>query len=163
MKLYYPIAVKLKGKQALVVGGGQVAARKARALLKFGAKVCIVSPSLAPALKRLLKARKFVWFNRKVKPSDIKGVDIVIAATSDFRANQEMSCWANKQKVLVNVVDNSHLSDFISPALFSKGLATVAVYTDGRNPALSRDLKNFLKEHWDEFLSYRRRLQKRKD
>ena len=58
----------------------------------------------------------------------------------------------------VNVVDNPSLSSFISPAVFRAGGAVVAVYTHGRDPVLSRDIKNFLKEQWDVFLSYRNRL-----
>ncbi|MDP2922493.1 MAG: bifunctional precorrin-2 dehydrogenase/sirohydrochlorin ferrochelatase [Candidatus Omnitrophota bacterium] len=158
MKLYYPIAIKLKDKHALVVGGGQVAARKVKALRQFGVRVRVVSPSLVPALKKLVKSRKIVWLNKKVESSDAKGIDIVIAATSIASINQKISSWAKREGVLVNVVDNTRLSTFISPAVFSKGKAIVAVYTDGRDPALSRDLKNFLKEHWNEFLSYRHRL-----
>jgi len=60
----------------------------------------------------------------------------------------------------VNVVDRARLSDFISPALLYMPKAIVAIYTEGKDPVLSRDLKNFLKERWDEFLSYRDRLQK---
>jgi siroheme synthase-like protein len=162
MKLYYPIVFDLKNKHALVAGGGQVAERKIKTLLAFGAKVSVVSPALTRALKKLSKVRRITWFKRTVKPSDIKRADIIIAATSNVVVNQKISHWAKKKKILVNVVDNIRLSTFISPAVFSKGKAIVAVYTNGRNPELSRDLKNFLKEHWDDFLSYRHKLQNRK-
>ncbi len=158
MTYYYPVAIKLKNKSVLVAGGGRVAERKVKTLLKFGAKVRIVSPALAPALKKLLGFQKVRWCNRKVKSSDIEGADIVIAATGIASVNKKISYLAKKSGALVNVIDNAQLSTFISPAIFSKGKAIVAVYTNGRSPALSRDLKNFLKEKWDDFLSYRRRL-----
>lgn len=155
---YYPLGLRLKGRLALVVGGGYVAERKTKTLLKFGAKIRIISPSLVPALKRLAKSHKIIWLGRKIKPSDIRGADIVIAATSVTNVNRKVSQWAKKRGVLINVVDNIRLSSFISPAIFSKGKATVAIYTNGREPALSRDLKKFLKEKWNDFLSYRNRL-----
>lgn len=158
MRLYYPIALKLKGKDVLVVGGGQVAERKAKTLLSFGAQVKVVSPILTSKLKKLYLQRKIRWIKRKVESCDFKGISLVIAATNDEFVNRTVSKWAKKQNILVNVVDNAGLSDFISPAIFGKGGTVIAVSTNGKDPVLSRDLKNFLKEKWDDFLSYRDRL-----
>ena len=69
-----------------------------------------------------------------------------------------MSLWARKRSILVNVVDDPDLSDFISPAVFRSHNALVTVYSDGKNPVLSRDLKNYLKEQWNDFIAYRDRL-----
>ncbi len=157
-ELYYPVALKLKGRTVLVAGGGRVAERKVKTLLGFGAQVRVVSPRITPLLRRYFKSRKITWANRLIKPSDVKGAGLIIAATSDAAVNMRISRWAIKQGALVNVGDRAELSSFISPAIFSKYKATVAVYTHGRDPALSRDLKNFLKENWDVFLSYRDRL-----
>lgn len=157
-ELYYPIALKLKGRTALVVGGGEVAERKVKTLLQFGARVRVVSPDLTPVLRRLFKFRRVIWLNRVVRPSDVNAADIIIAATSDAAVNKKISRWARGKGILVNVVDRAKLSSFISPAILRASKAVVAVYTHGRDPGLSRDLKNFLKEHWDVFLSYRNRL-----
>jgi len=155
---YYPIALKMKDKRAMVAGGGRVAERKVRALLGFGAEVRVVSPDLTAPLRELFQSRKITWLNRVVRASDINGADIIIAATSDAVVNRKISTWAKRHGALVNVVDRAELSDFISPAILRKSKAVVAVYTHGRDPVLSRDLKNFLKENWDAFLSYRNRL-----
>jgi len=159
--MYYPIALKLKNRRAVVIGGGKVAERKVKTLLRFGARVCVVSPDLTMALRRLLKSHRITWLNRAVRPSDVDGGNFIIAATSDAAVNKKISIWAKRQGILVNVVDRANLSSFISPAILVTYKAVVAVHTHGRDPALSRDLKNFLKENWDVFLSYRRRLQKR--
>jgi len=145
----------------LIAGGGQVAERKVKTLVEFGARVYVVSPDLTKALKGMVKSRKIAWFNRAITYSDIKGKDIIVAATSDAATNRKISRWSRKQSALVNVVDNAKLSSFISPAVFHANGAVIAVYTHGKAPALSRDLKNFLKENQHEFLSYRNRLQKR--
>lgn len=154
---YYPVALNLANKHALVVGGGKVAEHKIKILLKFGACVKVVSPDLVPGLRRLAGAGKIRWINRLVRAADTKGADIVIAATSDTVINKRISRWSRSQRALVNVVDNPGLSDFISPAILTTAKAIIAVYTDGRDPALSRDLKDFLKKHWGLFLSCRER------
>ncbi|MBU0547270.1 MAG: bifunctional precorrin-2 dehydrogenase/sirohydrochlorin ferrochelatase [Candidatus Omnitrophica bacterium] len=158
---YYPIAVKVEGASALVIGGGKIAQRKARVLLKAGAKVTLISPKVTNVLGVLAKRTKLKWIKRKVNKNDIAKARIVIAATNDALVNKNVSSWSKKQGVLVNIVDNSSLSSFISPAVFKKSNLIVAVNSNGRDAQLSRDLKNYIKEQWGEFLSYRRRLQKR--
>jgi len=158
---YYPVAVKVKGAHALVVGGGEVAQRKAAGLLKAGAKVTVISPKVTAALGRLAERGKLTWLKGKVVKNDIAKAEIVIAATDDTLINKNISSWAKKRGILVNIVDNPVLSTFISPAVFKNEKAVIAVNTNARDPEFSRDLKNFLKEQWDEFLSYRSRPQKR--
>lgn len=159
---YYPIALRLKGRRVLIVGGGKVAERKVKKLLEIGARVRIVSPCLTVGLRKLLKDKKINWLNRAARSLDARGMDIVIAATEESAVNRDVSRWAKERGALVNVVDQPSLSSFISPAILRRRKAIIAVYTDGKDPVLSRDLKNFLKEHWDEFMSYRHRLPKSK-
>lgn len=154
---YYPIAVNLKNKNAVVVGGGAVAQRKILGLLCARVRVTTVSLTITAELKKLVKSKKVTWVRHAVREDDLKGADIVIAATSDSNVNKDVRSWARKAGALVNVVDDRLLSDFISPAILKKEQAIIAVYTDGKEPELSRDLKDYLKEHWDEFLSYRNR------
>ncbi len=160
---YYPIALKLKGRTALVIGGGQVAERKVKSLLEFGARIRVISPDLTQSLHKLFRSGRIKWVGRAVRPLDIKGADIVIAATSKTSVNNNVNRWAKEAGILVNIVDKPALSSFISPAVFRASKAVVAIYTHGLDPVLSRDLKNFLKERWDVFLSYRNRLQKSAD
>lgn len=154
---YYPIAIKLKNKKAVVVGGGNVAERKVLSLLDAGARVKVISSLLTKRLALLAKKKKILWAKNTIKPGDLAPADIIIAATSDRGVNKKVSAWSRKSGRLVNVVDDKALSDFISPAVFKNQKAIVAVYTDGIEPELSRDLKNFIKEHWDEFLLFRNR------
>lgn len=157
-KTHYPLAINLEGRLAVVAGGGKVAERKIKKLLEAKARIRVVSPNITPGLKRLASRSKIVWVPGFVRNGDLRFASIVIAATSDHSVNKSVSEWARQQNIWVNVVDKPDLSDFISPAIFRKQNAIVAVYTNGRDPVLSRDLKNFLKEHWDVFLSYRHRL-----
>lgn len=157
---YYPIAVKISEESVVVVGGGRVAERKVMTLLDAGAKVKVVSPDLTVNLEKRYKAGRIRWLKRRVRKNDLSGVSLIIAATNDASVNQQVNRWARQGKIDVNVADNTRLSTFVSPALLRMAGVLIAVYTDGRNPTLSRDLKNFLQENWDEFLSYRDRLPK---
>jgi len=155
---YYPIAAKLSGKLVVVIGGGKVAQRKIRRLLKSEAKIYLISPTATRMLANLAKKKQIRWIRRNVRSSDIEGACLIIAATDDDKINKKASQWARKHQTWINVVDRTELCDFISPALFRADKTIITVYTDGRDPVLSRDLKNYLKERWNDFLSYRNRL-----
>ncbi|NQT06015.1 MAG: bifunctional precorrin-2 dehydrogenase/sirohydrochlorin ferrochelatase, partial [Candidatus Omnitrophica bacterium] len=156
---YFPLAIKLQSRLAVVIGGGKVAERKVKALLKAQARIKVISPDATGRLKELARRKDISWIRRRMRDSDIRGADIVVAATNDTQKNIEISRLAKRERIWVNIVDKPNLSDFISPAAFHRKEAIVTVYTDGKDPVLSRDVKNFLKEHWDDFLCYRHRLQ----
>lgn len=154
---YLPIAIKLKNKRVIVVGGGKVAQRKIETLLDTEALVVVIAPKVTSKVRLLIEKGAINWENRRVRESDIKEARLIVAATDSQEINKDISRWAKQFKILVNVVDKQLISDFISPALLQQDKALIAVYTDGRDPVLSRDLKNYLKENWDDFLSYRDR------
>lgn len=158
---YYPIAIRLKDRITVVVGGGKVAERKVDSLLEAGGKVRLIAPDVTPGLTQLSESGRIELLRKRFSSRDLDSADFVVAATPDSAINKRIRAWAKKRKILINVVDKASLSDFISPAVLRAGKAIVAVYTDGKDPEFSRDLKNFLKENWNVFLSYRRRLQKR--
>jgi len=154
---YFPIALRLKGRRVIVVGGGFVAERKVKTLLEVDAQVTVVAPYLAQTLGRLYEEERIEWQARSVRQSDISQAALVIAATNKSDINEQVSCWAHQAGIPVNVVDCPSLSNFISCALIRQEEALVAVYTDAKNPVLSRDLKNYLKDNWHDFLLYRNR------
>lgn len=155
---YFSVALDLKGKPVKIIGAGKVAQRKILTLLETGADILVISPELSPGLSGLFRQNKLAWLRRRVRKNDLSGAKMIIAATDDQKTNRDVSRWAKKMGVLVNIVDNPRLSSFISPAILHKDKATIAIHTNGNDPVFSRDLKNFLKEYWDEFLSYRDRL-----
>jgi len=159
LRNFYPVAIRIKGRPAVVIGGGLIAERKIVSLLGAGAQVKVVSPNLTQKLRGMAERKQLSWRRWQARREDLTEAGIIIAATNDRQVNRNIRAWARQGEVLVNIVDHPALSDFISPAVFNKREAIIAVFTDGRNPALSRDLKNFLKGRWDEFLSFRNRLQ----
>jgi siroheme synthase-like protein len=141
---YYPVFLSIRGKRCVVIGGGVVALRKVRALLDYGAKVTVVSPTLHPDLARLAEAGRIIPIRRGFRPGDLAGAIIAIAATDERVINQKVSEEARDRGVLVNVVDSSEQSDFIIPSFFRRGDLTVAVSTAGMSPALARKIRTKL-------------------
>ena len=155
---YLPIAVKLKNKRVLVVGAGKIAERKIDTLLAAGADLCVVSPRATRRIKRLYSKGYIKWVKRYAQRTDIRGAKLIVAATNNARVNKYVSQWSHEFEIPINVVDKPAISNFISPAIVQFKNALIAVYTDGKDPVLSRDLKNYLKETQDDFVSYRSRL-----
>ena len=154
---YLPIAMKLKNRRVIVVGGGKVALRKVKNFLDAGGRVHLIAPSLHPEVRDLFKKGKITWAKKRISEGDVKNATLVVSATDEKEVNEQVRKLARERGIAVNVVDQPAISDFISPAIVRTGKAIIAIYTDGKDPVLSRDIKNFLKEKWDEFLLFRDR------
>jgi precorrin-2 dehydrogenase/sirohydrochlorin ferrochelatase len=151
---YYPMFLNISGKKCVVVGGGQVARRKVRALLEHGASVEVVSPDPCPELIELEKSRSIRILHRQYQPGDLQKALIAIAATDNSDINQQVVKEARGKAVLVNAADDLENSDFIVPSYVRRGDITIAVSTAGRSPALARKIRARLeKELGDEYAS----------
>lgn len=148
-KLYYPVALDIQNRVIKIIGGGNVAQRKVKILLSFEPKIKIISPDLTIGLKSLVRKKKITYLKRIYKKGDLKDVFLVIAATSDNKVNQNVYREAKRRKILINVVDNSKLSNFISPAVLEKKGLMITVSSHGKNPKLAKitrdKIKDFLK------------------
>ncbi|MFC1910186.1 bifunctional precorrin-2 dehydrogenase/sirohydrochlorin ferrochelatase [Chloroflexota bacterium] len=143
---FYPLFLIVKGKRCVVVGGGEVALRKARVLLKHGADVEVVSPELRPEMLKMASAGMIKASKREFQPADLENAVIVIAATDKLAVNKRVAVEAQRRRVLVNVVDNPKLCDFIVPSIIYRGDLTIAISTGGKSPALSRAIREKLEK-----------------
>ncbi len=143
---YYPVSLNVNGKKCVVVGGGQVALRKASVLLEHGADVEVVSPDLCPELAELARNGLIGAIAREYRADDLNNAFIAIAATDDNGINRRVATAARERKVLVNVVDDAGISDFIAPSYLRRGEVTIAVSTGGKSPALARKIRSRLEE-----------------
>jgi len=151
---YYPVFLDVRGKKCVVVGGGEVALRKVKMLLEHEAKVEVVSPTLCPELSQLAEAQTINVCSKDYEPDDLKGAFMVIAAVADDNTNKKIANEAKRQRILVNVVDNLEVCDFIVPSYLRRGDLTIAVSTNGKSPALSRKVKTRLEQYFgDEYAS----------
>ncbi|MBO0713608.1 MAG: bifunctional precorrin-2 dehydrogenase/sirohydrochlorin ferrochelatase [Acidimicrobiales bacterium] len=139
----YPISLSVEGRDCLVVGGGQVAARKATELARCGAAVLVVAPAVVPELGATPGVRVE---ERPYRPGDVRGRWLVVAATDDRSVNRAVAADAEAAGVWVNAVDDPGACSFTAPAILRRGPVVVAVSTEGRSPALAAWLRDRLGE-----------------
>lgn len=145
---YYPLFANLHGLSCLIVGGGEVAARKARELLAAGAHVTVNAPSCAPAMRELLAATPGMQLHPTAfDPELIGSQSLIISATSDPAVNREVAAAARNAGKFCNVVDDPAHSSFIVPAVIDRSPVMVAFSTGGTAPLLARLLRQRL-EQW---------------
>ena len=103
----YPTALRLLGRPVLVVGGGPVAARRAKGLLDAGARVTVVAPVASAPLQDLIGAGLLSWEPRAYRPSDVDGVWFVQTATGDAAVDAQVSADAEARRIwCVNASDH---------------------------------------------------------
>lgn len=135
----YPIVLHVRGRRAVVVGGGKVAARKVYGLLEAEADVVVIAPEAVPDIEALAAKGEIVWRKKTFAEDDLAGAFLVIAATNDRNVNEAVAQAAAPGQ-LVNVVDDPKRCDFHVPAVIRRGPLTIAVSTGGqvrRLPAAS--------------------------
>jgi precorrin-2 dehydrogenase/sirohydrochlorin ferrochelatase len=141
---YYPAYLDLRGHPCVVIGGGEVAARKVATLLDAGARVTVVSPTLCAALADMADTHEIVHHARPYRCGDLTGAWLAYAATGDDAVHAEIAAEAADARVFLNVVDRPRLCSFIVPAIVTQGPVTIAVSTGGRSPALAKRLRTEL-------------------
>jgi uroporphyrin-III C-methyltransferase/precorrin-2 dehydrogenase/sirohydrochlorin ferrochelatase len=139
-----PIFLDIKDKTCLIVGGGDVAARKTALLLKTGALVRVVSPRLCANLSALLEKGHIEHRKRAYRPDDLRGCHLVIAATDDREVNRQISEQSGAKQIPVNVVDQPELCSFIVPSIIDRSPVVAAVSTGGASPVLARLIRSRL-------------------
>lgn len=138
---HFPVFLDLNRRHCLVVGGGEVAARKAQQLLRSNADILIVAPRAGDAIKTLMQQGRVKHEAREFLPEDVSGCTLVIAATADKQVNGEVAAAAKAENVPVNVVDNPALCSFIMPSVVDRDPVQIAVSTGGASPVLARLLR----------------------
>jgi len=141
---YYPIFLKIENRPCLVVGGGEVGARKVKTLLSCGASVALVSPEVEEWLGEKIREGVVDLVGNHYEEKHLEGCFLVIAATDDVELNSRIAEDAERRGLLCNVVDYPQEGNFILPALIQRGALTLAISTSGKSPALARQIREDL-------------------
>jgi len=141
---YYPVFLDVRERSCMVVGGGQVAERKAIALFDAGANLTVVSPALTPALTELAVKGKITHHPRTYEERDIAGAYLVIAATNDAAVNESVARACRKHSILVNAATSPDEGTFVVPSVVERGDLLIAISTCGDSPALARKVREDL-------------------
>ena len=137
----FPLFVDLNDKTALVVGGGPVAARKARVLLDYGPRVLVCAPRFVPELEQLSGAE---LLRQPFVPELLEGVSLAVAATDDRVLNRTVAQLCRKRSIPVNVADSREDSTFLFPAVVRRGRLSVGISTGGASPAAASHVRRTL-------------------
>ncbi len=138
---YFPVFFDINNKRCLVVGGGDVAARKVALMFRAGAQVTVVSPELCESLQNRLGNKEIIHEARNFENSDLEACALIVAATDDQAVNKKVSELAHSKCIPVNVVDQPELCSFIVPSIIDRSPVQVAVSTGGASPVLARLLR----------------------
>ena len=136
--------LNLQDRAVVVIGGGVIATRKVAELLASGARVTVISPTVSPRVAQWAREGRLRHRQRPYRRGDLKGSRLAVAATSDPDEQTRIAHEARTTLTWINVVDQPESCDFVAPAVVRRGDLTIAVSTNGRNPALARWLKRAL-------------------
>lgn len=142
---YYPAFLNLKGKKAVVVGGGNIAQRKVLTLIRAGAYVTVISPLLTKRLQREKDAKRMRHISRTYRPGDLRDSFLVIAATDSPEVNTKV---AGEAPGLLNVVDVPSECNFIAPSVVKRGPLVFAISTGGTSPAFAKAIRKEIEKSY---------------
>lgn len=154
MMQYYPIFLNIKGRNCLVVGGGEVGTRKVHMLIECGACVTVVSIEATETLKRLFENQGITLLLRPYRSSDLDRQFLIIGATNDEELNQHISRDAEKRNLLYNIADRPAACNFILPAIVQQGDLVMAISTSGKSPAFAKKLRKDLEKQFGEAYAF---------
>ena len=141
---YFPVFIDAEHLSVLIVGAGEVGARKLELILKTPAKVTIVSPWVSDTVKLLVAEHSLALHERKFEDADIFSHNMIFVATDDPHVNQHIHDHACAHNILVNVVDNTPLCKFITPSIVDRSPIIIAMSSGGVAPVLLRYLRQKL-------------------
>lgn len=141
---YFPLFLDARQLKVLIVGAGEVAARKLELIMKTPATITVVAPWVCDTVKQLANNEKVTLIEREFENGDLDGKDVVFVATDKSDVNQHVHDIARANKVLVNVVDNTPLCQFITPSIVDRSPIVIAMSSGGVAPVLLRYLRQKL-------------------
>lgn len=136
-----PIFLNIRGRKCVVVGGGEVAHRKASLLLRAGGQVTIVAERFEEQVSNLGTDERVHLLGARFSADHLEAATLVVAATDDEAVNRQVSELATAQGIPVNVVDQPALCTFIMPAIVDRSPIVIAISSGGSSPVLTRHLK----------------------
>ena len=142
----YAIFLELRGRRAVVIGGGSVAVRKAQALIDVGARLIVVAHKVSEVMTVLCSQCGAELIRSRYTKQYLAGASLVIAATNDNELNTRIYKDCQELEILCNVVDNPELCDFFVPAVVKRGGLQIAISTEGYCPAYAGHIRKKLEK-----------------
>lgn len=137
----FPAFLELRDRRVVVIGGGEVAARKTGLLLKAGARVRVVAPQLGAGVAALLAGGEIEHRAGEFTASDLDDAWLAVAATGDHAVNRAVATAAAQRRIFVNAVDDAAACSLQMPAIVDRSPLIVAIGTGGGSPVLARRVR----------------------
>lgn len=129
-KPYFPMFVDLSEKNIVIVGGGNIATRRVKTMLQFTRNVKVIAPKMTEELLELGRKSYAELLLRPVKRSDFEYAFMVIAATNDWKLNDEIYRVCKEEGIYVNVADDKEKCDFQFPGIYRQEDMVVGIMAD---------------------------------
>lgn len=138
---YFPAFLNLQDRQCLVVGGGDVALRKARLLFSAGADISVVTPETSSGFAAFLEKYSVRLVQREFRASDVYGNWLVVSATGDAAVERAVFEASTVAGVFCNAVDDTSNCSYITPAIVDRSPIVIAISSGGAAPVLARKIR----------------------
>lgn len=143
----YPIMLNLVDKKVVIIGGGKVAARKIKQLVKAKAKITVISPTLNEAIDQ----SEITWLQKNYEATDLKEAVLIFACTNSFAVNEQIMKDALPTQ-FVNNTGNKQNSDFYNVAFIEKDTFAISISTNGQSPEHAKAIKQKINQYLDQVL-----------
>jgi len=140
-KEFMPVALDILGRKILLIGGGRIAMHKIQSLLQYRANIHVVAKEVSDEIKN----RGIAFTEKSYEKSDLLGAFLTYACTNIHSLNEQVYNDCLASGILVNVVDNPALCDFVSPAIFKRGFISIAVTSNAQSVFKSIEVRNKIK------------------
>ena len=144
--MYLPLFIKTQQLRCLIIGGGNVAARKVELLLASSCALTVVAPAIGARIRAALDRGLLTWHTRKYTRGDCEGFQLVIAATPHEAVNRAVSMEAQRLGIPVNVVDAPEFCTAIFGAIWREGPLTISISTGGQAPFMAAAIRDRIGE-----------------
>lgn len=142
--MHFPIFVDLTQKNILIVGGGNIAARRIRSLIGFAGHMTVVAPEIS---EHILDMREEIEIIHRVfAPGDLSGKDLVLAATDDAGLNRRIYEECKAQGIPVNVCSDQSLCDFQFPSIIVDQDVVIGLNASGRNHRRVKEMRQKIED-----------------
>lgn len=138
---FFPGFLELTGRQCLIVGGGDVALRKARLLHSAGARIRVVAPETSSAFAEFVERHRIAHSVRAFEAPDLDDCWLVVTATGKREVDSAVHAAANARQVFCNSVDDQANSSYITPAIVDRSPLVIAISSGGAAPVLARSVR----------------------
>ncbi len=144
----YPIFLKVRELNVLIIGAGNVGTEKLHFLLKSSpdANVEVVANSFQDEVVEFAKNHNVTLRNKEFDLSDLNDRSIVIATTNNRMLNEQIYAECRLRNVLINVADNPDLCDFYLGGIVTKQNVKIAISTNGKSPTLAKRMRQYFEQ-----------------